>query len=332
MKLSHRLPGAISGKSPPLTLVIFWNVFTAIHAGVMLRGLWGSPFIVFLLMFYAVFFALGIWMARAWWTARSLRSDFGSPQLQPMPEVLAGQNVKLVVQFDKAFAVTEHFDATLQWIGRGPAGDPATIREPSAAQGITQGCLMAGTTGMIWEAWVTVPSPPATVSAFSRHELLLTLHPAASASPCWCFSVPFKYEQKTAINLMPEQVRQIQKVLSVIAGVMLLAGAGFLFSVLRNEHFSFLRLMFPCAIFFGVNFVWKARRFVAQQSSINEAGRPGALGAAIFFARPGRYLRGFVFFAFMAFILDVFFPDSARIVLDMARMREIWVFFSGHGP
>jgi hypothetical protein len=65
MSLLRKPFRSVSRKSPPLALVIFWNVFTSIHAAVMLHGLWGNPVIVFLLLFYAVFFAVGIFMARA---------------------------------------------------------------------------------------------------------------------------------------------------------------------------------------------------------------------------------------------------------------------------
>jgi hypothetical protein len=257
--------------------------------------------------------------------ARVAQHHFGNPQLRAMPDVLAGQSVRLAVEFDKVFATSELLVATLQWVRRDARGAQADIPAQTALQTTVQGSLMNGVTGMIWEAQVTVPAPP-DAFVLSRPELVLELHPAASTLQGWRFSVPVSLKQGAPMALTQTQARQVQSVLSVIAGVMALAGAGLLFSALRSSHFSFFRLAFPFGIFCGAYLAWTARGLVLQQSSINEAGRPGAQGGAAFIKRAGRLARVFAVCAVLAFVLDLFSLADPAALPDIGLLRELRAF------
>lgn len=120
MKVTPR----VATGAPPLLFVLFWNAFTAVHA-FMLRGAWGSSALLFLLPFYALFFGVGLWMARPWWRGRSLRQRFGAPTLAALPAVLPGQSLQLAVEFDRDWVRRGSLDAQLRWVevlARGSSG------------------------------------------------------------------------------------------------------------------------------------------------------------------------------------------------------------------
>lgn len=70
-------------------MVIFWNVFTAVHSAFMLSAFWGSTAMFFLVPFYALFFTIGFWLARAWYRARQAPRHFPEPSVSEGPVATA---------------------------------------------------------------------------------------------------------------------------------------------------------------------------------------------------------------------------------------------------
>jgi hypothetical protein len=234
-------------RTPPLFFVIFWNAFTAVHAWFMLRGLRDSSALFFQLPFYALFFGVGIYMARNWWQGALLRRQYGQPRLAAGAALQPGQPATLTVQFDRAWAREQRLEGRLCWVAVTAKGHSGQ----TLAESELRGSLVPAAQGSSWQGMGTVPVPPA---GAERLRLELLLQPAGMRpGSAWRFAVPREVaSSRLAQELTPAQLQQLDKVLRwTLTGLIAVASWQLYVQLRAGGTVVPFRLVFPAAFFLG---------------------------------------------------------------------------------
>lgn len=251
--------------APPLAFVVFWNAFTAVHAFFMLRGFWGSWALVFLVPFYLLFFGVGFWMIRAWLRAQSLGQAFGTPTLQPVAAVAPGQQLRVALDFDRDWTMTDlRLEATLHWVEVLSKGGSGKV----LAEAAVGGSAHAGARGTVWQGVAVVPPRPAGAQPM-RLELLV--QPAASAPGSgWRFALPLAEQQPRPgdiIEFTPELAEKADRVLGWVFLALLVLGGVLLLQGLTSGRRAFLPLLPGAALAFGAWVVSDLRSALAAAAA-----------------------------------------------------------------
>lgn len=238
MKVTPR----VATGAPPLLFVLFWNAFTAVHA-FMLRGAWGSSALLFLLPFYALFFGVGLWMARPWWRGRSLRQRFGAPTLAALPAVLPGQSLQLAVEFDRDWVRRGSLDAQLRWVEVLARGSSGKTLGGSAGAGQRRSRParhpLAGHGPGAAAALESLAPAPGTHAAAAGRGARQWLAPAVAAARSGA--------RRRRDAATPAQSRQLDRVLGWIMIALVGAGSWQLFAALTVGPRALFPLVFPAS-------------------------------------------------------------------------------------
>lgn len=289
--------------APPLLFVLFWNAFTAVHAFFMLRGAWGSSALYFLLPFYALFFGVGLWMARQWWRGRSLRQRFGAPMLAALPAVLPGQSLQLAVEFDRDWARSLSLEAQLRWVEvLAKGGSGKTLVEAPV-----QGGAGPGPRGTLWQGMGLVPPRPSSPLPL---RLELTLQPQGETPGSgWRLPLPLHDPARAGgetLQLTPAQSRQLDRVLGWVMIALVGAGSWQLFAALTAGPRVLFPLVFPGVLLLGASVVYELRQVLSRTLAAGPSSREEmAERLKPFAATVRRRAQGFFVLSVLALLADM---------------------------
>lgn len=297
-------------KAPSLIAVLFWNIFTAVHASFMITAFWGSWTVIFLFLFYSIFFGAGFWMARSWYRARHL-NRYGRPTLLNSEPLVPGKPARIEVRFDRQWKAREAVSASLRW-----TVDQVDNNERQEAEVPVAGQATPQDKGMLWSANVIVPLPPATAED-EELELELRLRPLRdqrqgdkAEEDGWTVTLPMAettnpaYDSEHRTEITPQDREKLSKIFGGIALVLLLAGGGLMASALLEEPFAFSGLTMPLGLLLASWIMFNLRRPLlqsqenSQQSAAEQIKRMKPVGTAFFVL------------ALASFIGDAFLPGD----------------------
>jgi hypothetical protein len=317
----------------PLFFAVVWLVFTSVHASFMLYA-FRSQWLVLpiLLMFYGVFFTVGVVMAAGhvrWWRQCL---TLGRPRMLSRPTLQVGQTQALVFEGFKAQAQAASLHAL--WVhelgARGSKGSVHWTEQWRSKPVALQWLPSAGAVGSadVFQAQASLASPPlqAPTGSLSRWSLLVvSAHHSLNAQPIDAKSQPPKAEamkqgwrfaldpQATsalhgpaampstvaAAPLSPADQRKAVRVLAAMASLFLLGGLGWAaHNVLGPHRFSAFTFMF------AFTFAWMGWLMAEVAWQLRQGGER-LVNAVALFKRMARVLPvGFV----LAFVWDGFGP------------------------
>lgn len=289
--------------APPLLFVLFWNAFTAAHCFFMLRGAWGSGAMFALVPFYALFFGVGLWMARQWWRGQSLRQRYGTPTLAALPPVIPGESLQLAVEFDRDWARSGTLAAAMRWVEVGAKGRSGkTLVEVPV-----HGGAGPGPRGTVWQGMGMVPLRPAATQPL---RLELTLQPQGDAPGSgWRLALPVHDPLGAAgdaLRVTPEQARQLDRVLGWIMIALVGVGSWQLFNALSAGQRALFPLVFPGFFLLAASVLYELRQALGKALAAGSASREDmAERMKPFATMVRRRFQGFFLFGVAALIIDM---------------------------
>lgn len=304
------LPKPISSPAP-LGFAIVWIAFTLVHAGFMLgAGKWGTPDLLAMLLFYALFLGIGVYMARSALRWRRFVRTFGTPSITSPLAASPGEPIRLALRFDRAWPLENRVAATLEWAAHDRKGNlirTFDTRPLSLSVERSGGATLVHATGVL-----PVPSAEA-LAAQSRPEL--HLHENGLARLGWRLGLPTP--RTASVPMTPEDAARTARVLGRIALAVALAAAGILAWMLAGDRPTLFGMMFPLALFLVARLMWQVRRTMADQGG-HDANAAAVRDVSL---KMRRTFGAFGVLAFIAFAADAFLPHlGATAPALLARM------------